>query len=943
MTLNRRSIHSVIHSSRLGMGVLLVAAILAVPLLITGCDLFTSDATRIQRAKELRTKGDYRPAMIELKKVLQHNANNKDARFLLGQISLSAGDFAAAEKELRRAYELGVPFDQVAIPLGQALLTQGNHNQVLDELDPAIVENNDIKVAVLALRGDAYLSSGKLPDAERSFREVLALDPDSINARIGLAKAAQVVGNFEGAEAHLSDALRRGPSSVAAWLAKGQLEFQRKRYAEAEEAFNNAIAKAEPRVSAAQEFIARNGLAEAQWRQGKSDAARLNVERMAALAPRHPRPKYLRALIAYGAGDYETAVQQLQQVLQFYPDNRSAQLLLGAAHYAKGNLEQADMYLSSVLAAEPSSIRARKLLAATRIREQKPVDALNALHPAVAQGTGDVQLLALMSRASFQAGDADGGISYLEQGLKADPDDQVLQMDLAAGYLSSGEFERAIEILEKLPETKEGPYRREVLLILAYLRKHDTANALTQGQKLLADRPNDAGVRNLVGSIYMVSGDTQKARQQFDEALQLQPENPAVLMNLGRLELREGKHDAARGRFEHVLQISPKNVNAMLALAQLAAIRGDQAQITLWLERASSANPQAVGPRLLLVRYYLVQRESDKAQELAAQLAKDAPKNPEAQNALGIVQLSRSQYQDAVTSFGKAVQLAPKSTNFLYNLARAQLAERNFGEAKRILKKTIELAPDHLPATSTLAILEMREGQSKQALAHAQKLQQSERTKTAGYMLEGDLQMMQRKYANAVRAYDNAGKGGDSGVLALKSYEARKGAGMVDAVKPLEQWLDKYPEDARVRLVLGQHYQARGQLDNATADYERILKANPGNAIVLNNLALVYHEKADPRAIATAERAHEIAPDSGPITDTLGWLLVQQGLVKRGLELLREAAKQAPKIPDIRYHLAVALAKSGDKEEARKALTELVNSGENFKDKPEAKKLLEKL
>jgi putative PEP-CTERM system TPR-repeat lipoprotein len=944
MPLNRRKERLFVYMRHAGNVALMFAVLALFAGTLAGCDLLTSDETRIERAKELNAKGDYRTAVIELKKVLENNANNKDARLLLGQVSLAAGQVAAAEKELRRAHELGMPFDQVVIPLGQALLVQGNYSQVLDELDPAIIESSDVKGAVLVLRGDAYLATNKLRDAERSFREVLALDPDSINGRIGLAKTAQVVGDFEGAEAHLNEALQRGPNSVAVWLAKGQLEFQRKRYAEAEEAFNSAIAKGEPRVTAVQEFIARNGLAEAQWRQGKSDAARHNVEKMAALAPRHPRPKYLRAVIAYGAGDYETAVQQLQQVLRLYPDNRPAQLLLGAAHYAKGNLEQADMYLSSVLATEPSSIQARKLLAATRIREQKPDDALNTLHPAVAQGTDDVQLLALMSRASFQAGDADGGISYLEQGLKADPGDQVLQMDLAAGYLSSGELERAIEILEKLPETKEGPYRREVLLILAYLRKHDTANALTQGQKLLADRPNDAGVRNLVGSIYMVGGDTQKARQQFDKALQLQPESPAVLMNLGRLEFREGKQDAARGRFEHVLQISPKNVNAMLALAQLSAARGDRQQVRQWLERASAVNPQNVGPRLLLVRHYLLaERDIAKAEELATDLARDVPENAEVQNALGIVQMAERNFRAAAESFRKATRLAPKSGNFQYNLARAELAQQNFGEAKRLLIRALELQPDHIPATSTLAMLEMRDGKGTQALARARNLQKNKTTRATGYGLEGDLQMMQRQYSKAVVAYDKAASDADSAAIALKSYEARRRAKMPDATKPLNQWLEKSPNDARVRLALAQDYQMRGQLQQAITQYELLVRNNPNSAGALNNLAWLYHEAKDSRALGTAERAYELQPESGAIADTLGWLLVQEGQVERGLALLRKAVEQAPKVPDIRYHLGVALAKAGAKDEARKTLSELVNSGENFKDMPEAKRLLENL
>ena len=75
------------------------------------------------------------------------------------------------------------------------------------------------------------------------------------------------------------------------------------------------------------------------------------------------------------------------------------------------------MYLRNVLAADPSSVPARKLLAATRLRQQKPQDAIATLAPALAPDSNDSQLLALMGRASLQAGDADAGLSLSASGV----------------------------------------------------------------------------------------------------------------------------------------------------------------------------------------------------------------------------------------------------------------------------------------------------------------------------------------------------------------------------------------------------------------------------------------------------------------------------------------------------------------------------------------------
>ncbi len=48
----------------------------------------------------------------------------------------------------------------------------------------------------------------------------------------------------------------------------------------------------------------------------------------------------------------------------------------------------------------------------------------------------------------------------------------------------------------------------------------------------------------------------------------------------------------------------------------------------------------------------------------------------------------------------------------------------------------------------------------------------------------------------------------------------------------------------------------------------------------------------------TAERAYKLEPDNAAVADTLGWMLVEQGNTKRGVELLQKAVAAAPKAPE---------------------------------------------
>ncbi|MDV3241487.1 MAG: tetratricopeptide repeat protein, partial [Methylocaldum sp.] len=76
------------------------------------------------------------------------------------------------------------------------------------------------------------------------------------------------------------------------------------------------------------------------------------------------------------------------------------------------------------------------------------------------------------------------------------------------------------------------------------------------------------------------------------------------------------------------------------------------------------------------------------------------------------------------------------------------------------------------------------------------------------------------------------------------------------------------------------------------------------------------------------------------VMDTVGWIFVQNGKQKEGLNLLQDAAVHAPHVAQIRIHLAEALAKSGRKDEARKELERLLKEKKNFAEREKAEILL---
>jgi tetratricopeptide (TPR) repeat protein len=81
---------------------------------LAACGKTESTASLLAEAKQFQAKGDSKAAVIQLKNAIGKSPDNADARLALGELYGSTGDPVSAEKELRKAKELGVPAAKVA-------------------------------------------------------------------------------------------------------------------------------------------------------------------------------------------------------------------------------------------------------------------------------------------------------------------------------------------------------------------------------------------------------------------------------------------------------------------------------------------------------------------------------------------------------------------------------------------------------------------------------------------------------------------------------------------------------------------------------------------------------------------------------------------------------------------------------------------------------------
>lgn len=889
----------------------------------------------MDKAQKSVAQGDRKTAIIHLKSAIQENENNAEARFQLGKLYLEAGDFAAAEKELTRAQAAGYDAGTLSPALAKALIGQGEHKRVLDEF-PQPVAGSASEVPLLVMRAHAQLGLGDKQAARSSLDRAAEAAPQDPDTLIALARLALADGDPPTAGQRIDEALRIDPAHRDAWLFKGELQRTFGKADEAAKAFREAL-KIDPENTGA-----RLALADIAMRANRLDDARREVNAALKSDPGSLQANYNLALIDFRDRKFDDARDRLARVLKAAPNYQPGILLAGSVEYALGNMQTAEAHLNKALAANPRNLYALRLLASAQLRQGRVDDASRTLG-GIAETYEDPGLQVVLGEIAMARRDYAKASRHYEIAARLRPEDTAVRTGMSMARLARGD-ERAIDDLKTVAEQMGPASQLDVIVILNQLKQKKFDDALASIAALEKKQPNSPLPWNYRAAAYIGKNDLAKARSSLVQALKIDPAFFPAAANLAQLDLKEGRPLDARKRFEDILKIDRNHLQAMLAMADLSLRDKNEKAYVEWLERAAKAHPKAVEPRIALARHLLARGEKNKALAIARDTVAADPDSPAALTLLGNIQLASDDASAAVTTFTALTKKTPQSPAALERLALAQLANQQFNEARASLQRALQLAPGHQPSQAALINLELSAKNPDAALRLAKQMQAQHPGSSLGFEREGDIQLEMTRLQPAIAAYRQALAKGAASTVLIKLHGAYLRAGDMKAADDLlTTWLKDNPDHHAVRAYAANHYLLTGRNKQAIAHYQVQESQTPDNVLVLNNLASLYQREKDKRALATAERALKLAPSNPAVQDTLAWILLEQGQAKRGLELLRQALAGAPGHATIRYHYAVALARTGDKSGARKELERLLATTPDFPEASEARTLLKSL
>jgi putative PEP-CTERM system TPR-repeat lipoprotein len=925
-------------------GVLMSAMCAMVLVGATGCGPNSPDEL-VESAKTHIAKQDHKSAIVELKSAIQKSPEDAEARLLLGRAYLETGDYASADKELTKARELGAPSDQLAPLQARLLLVMGANARLIEEIKPSPTLGPASLATIHAYRARAHLALGNREAAAKDLAEAERSDPQQPAYLLAKAIMAREAGQPGQAMSLVDAALARDKTLRDALYFKANLLMSEGKDAEALAVYRQITA-----VNPG-EYLAHLAIAKLLMKQGgekgaedalkQADAALKAAE---AAAPGSPVVKYSRAVFEYSRGHLSEANNAILQVLKLSPDHLPSLLIQAMISEGLGNYEQSRRSAERVWAQLPDNVDAARLVASARLRSNDIKGAEEIIPPLLKKHPNDIKVLALAAELHMRKREYDKAMALLEQASALQPDSARL-LDLRVSvHLAQGEVDQAMTELRQAARTGQTQGKADLTLTLLHMQRKEFDQALAQTETLAKLFPDNPVIFQLRAAAHLGKQDRKAAREALQQALSLKPDFFPAALSLARLDLDEKNPAAARKRFESILAQDKNNIRAMLALADLAAGQGDEKESVQWLEKAARADVKAYAPRARLVQHHLANKRTKEALEIANSLAQTSPDSAEAMALLASAQLAAGDAASSISSLEKALRLAPEAPELLYRLGLAQLAAKRTREARSSLEKALAADRGHVRALDALIQLDLQDNKPDAALARIRQVQARFPDSHIAYDREGAVHMAQGKPSLAIQAYRQAlARGAQTGTMIMLHRALLATGNTTQADQELNRWLGTHPRDRAAQAYYAEYKMLSGQDRAAIAQYEALLRDTPDNPILLNNLAVLYQRTGDSRALATAQRALELAPKSATVLDTVGWILVSQNQAAKGLDLIRQALDKVPESDTIRYHYAVALAQTGQRDKARQELSRLLQSKRNFPELQEARALLDKL
>lgn len=343
---------------------------------------------------------------------------------------------------------------------------------------------------------------------------------------------------------------------------------------------------------------------------------------------------------------------------------------------------------------------------------------------------------------------------------------------------------------------------RSGMMLQMAQQQFDTGD-LDQCEKTLKEAMGvDGGNEKLLtlsGRVAMERGQLERAYHLLEQAGKLNAKAPEPHYYEGIVLQRWQEYDKALEQYQQAYKLNPDNVAYLLAVAEMYVAKDDTAGALKLLKEKLTYFDQNAGIRAGVAQIHMMRGEYAEAAEYFRKAAVLQPDNLRLVEDLATAQLAAGQGGEAMRNLRRLVE-SPGYTDrddLQRMLAKAYLAADQPDEAKKVYQKLTRKNPEDAASWMGLAQVCWKKGDGAGSLAAAQRAIKAAPMEPEAYVWAGTVLQDKRQWTEAVRMYDRAAK------LA--------------------------PKEATPVVLRGLAYERSGQMGKAIEDYKRALILDPEN------------------------------------------------------------------------------------------------------------------
>ncbi len=221
-------------------------------------------------------------------------------------------------------------------------------------------------------------------------------------------------------------------------------------------------------------------------------------------------------------------------------------------------------------------------------------------------------------------------------------------------------------------------------------------------------------------------GHIGEALKIFRHAVALDPERAVSRVDIGEILRQTGKPEEAMIHLRLALDMDQRKSHIS---AQAYNIMGntlcDMGRFAESIEEylsSISVAPLFVPPYINRGWAYFRLGEWEKAQTDLERAIELEPQNFKALKNLGLIALSRENYDEALEYLNKAAMINENDADIMNNMGIIHLKQGDLPVAENLVKKALEINPEHYEAACNLGIILEKQGRTKDAISHYTKL-----------------------------------------------------------------------------------------------------------------------------------------------------------------------------------------------------------------------------